>query len=90
MSTCFDGAPIVACGDDNRVHAVHNTFVVSCGTIGVGCGECPRFNDPITDFFTGEIECQLLRELCNAHGLDDGRQDGENAEVDTSTCDGLM
>ena len=55
MCACFDGAPVVARGDDDRVHAVHDAFVVGRGAVGVGGGKSPGFNDPIADFFAEEI-----------------------------------
>ena len=89
MRSGFDGAPVVARGDDDRVHAIHDAFVVSGGAVGVHCGESVGSDDAIADLFTAEI---IERQFFDRDGTTCTRnasicQVGENAQVDLSDSD---
>jgi hypothetical protein len=47
----FNGAPVVAGGNDHRVHAVHDAFVVGGGAVRVHGGEGVGGDDPVADSF---------------------------------------
>ena len=62
MRARFDGAPIIAGGDDDRVHAVHDAFVMGRGAIRICGGESIRGDDAITDTVSAiAFESQFLR-----------------------------
>ncbi len=56
----FDGAPVVARGDDHRVDAVHDAFIMRGGAVRVSGGKRPGGDDPVAHCLGAEvIECQL-------------------------------
>ena len=62
MCAGFDGAPVVSGGDDHRVHAVHDAFIMGCGPVGICGGKGIGGDDPIPDFGSLEVaKCELLQ-----------------------------
>ena len=55
MCPCFDGAPVVASGDDDRVHAVHDAFIMGSGAVRIHSRKGVGSDNAITDFFARKI-----------------------------------
>src|SRR5271157_2276225 len=49
MCARFNRAPVIAGGNDDRVYAVHDAFVMCRGAIRIRCGKSISGNDPVTD-----------------------------------------
>ena len=47
----FDGAPVVAGGNHNRIHAIHDALVVRGSPVGIRSGKRPGFDNPIPHLF---------------------------------------
>ncbi len=93
VSACFNGAPIVARSDDYRVYAVHNSLVVGCGTVWIGCGEGICGDNAVTYGLTFE-RFKPDREFAHRNGTACACnsavcQVGQNTQVDFSACDGF-
>jgi len=61
----FDGAPVVARGNHDRIHAVHDALVVRRSAIRIDRGKRPRLNDAVSHALTGEV---TERELFDTNG----------------------
>ena len=55
MRACFDRAPVVAGGDDHRIHTVHNAFVVGGCPVGISGGKSPGSDDAVAHIFSAEV-----------------------------------
>ena len=64
MRPGFDGAPVVAGGDDHRVHAVHDALVVRGRPVGIRRGEGPGLDDAIPHLFAAERAESSARREC--------------------------
>ena len=52
VGACLDRPPVVAGGDHDRIHTVHDALVVSGRPVRIGRGKGPGFDDPVSDRFT--------------------------------------
>ena len=55
MGPGLDGAPVVTGGDDHRIDAVHDAFVVRRRTVGISGGKGIRLHNSVGDIVSGEI-----------------------------------
>ena len=93
MCACFDGAPVVAGGDDDRVHAVHDAFVVGRGAVGISRGEGIGGDDAIAHGLAFE-GFKSNGQFIDWDGTARARnssicQIGQNPQMDFSACDGF-
>jgi hypothetical protein len=89
VCTGFDGAPVVTCGDDHRIYAVHDAFVVGRGSVGIGSGKGVSRDDAISHILALEVvKCKFLKGN-SAPGPRDSpvRQVGEDPQMDFSSRD---
>ena len=88
MGAGFNGPPVIAGGNDNRINAVHDAFVVGGGAIGVDNRQRAGLDNALCHAFARKSVC-LQSVGCQAHGgagQAQIRQIGENAQSHIAAC----
>ena len=91
MRCSLDSTPVLPQGNSYCIDAIHDTFIVSGGTVWVQFGKALCLNDSLNYFLAREIlpSHMLDRDAKRCHSQALSAQVGENSNCDTALAKNL-